>query len=139
MFPLNETFFLYFKRFIIECIYFTGQGAENQANTQKHLTAATSGRPSPVPPQVPAVPAGPLPGTSVTPQPPGQQVSPMLQMQQKQNRVTPIQKPQGLDPVRILQEREYRYLWPSFMNTPFYFIYNSMFLPCQKEMVVILN
>uniref|UniRef100_A0A8C4I3T0 SWI/SNF related BAF chromatin remodeling complex subunit ATPase 2 n=1 Tax=Dicentrarchus labrax TaxID=13489 RepID=A0A8C4I3T0_DICLA len=29
-------------------------------------------------------------------------------MQQKQNRVTPIQKPQGLDPVGILQEREYR-------------------------------
>uniref|UniRef100_A0A7N8XCW7 SWI/SNF related BAF chromatin remodeling complex subunit ATPase 2 n=1 Tax=Mastacembelus armatus TaxID=205130 RepID=A0A7N8XCW7_9TELE len=29
-------------------------------------------------------------------------------MQQKQNRITPVQKPQGLDPVGILQEREYR-------------------------------
>lgn len=86
-----------------------GQGGENQANAQKHLTPAASGRPSPAPPQASAVPAGPMPGSSVTPQPPGQQVSPMLQMQQKQNRVTPIQKPQGLDPVGILQEREYRY------------------------------
>ncbi|KAM9360220.1 putative global transcription activator SNF2L2 [Symphorus nematophorus] len=85
-----------------------GQGVENQANAQKHLTPAASGRPSPAPPQASAVPAGPMPGSSVTPQPPGQQVSPMLQMQQKQNRVTPIQKPQGLDPVGILQEREYR-------------------------------
>uniref|UniRef100_A0A4W6FH44 SWI/SNF related BAF chromatin remodeling complex subunit ATPase 2 n=1 Tax=Lates calcarifer TaxID=8187 RepID=A0A4W6FH44_LATCA len=85
-----------------------GQGAENQASAQKHLTPASSGRPSPAPPQAAAVPPGPMPGSSVTPQPPGQQVSPMLQMQQKQNRVTPIQKPQGLDPVGILQEREYR-------------------------------
>jgi len=47
----------------------------------------------------------------VAPQAPGgqQQPSPILQMQ-KQNRITPIQKPQGLDPVGILQEREYRYL-----------------------------
>ncbi|XP_074525848.1 putative global transcription activator SNF2L2 [Halichoeres trimaculatus] len=85
-----------------------GQGVENQANIQKHLTPVASGRPSPAPPQASAVPAGPAPGSSVTPQPPGQQVSPMLQMQQKQNRITPIQKPQGLDPVGILQEREYR-------------------------------
>uniref|UniRef100_A0A8C4I768 SWI/SNF related BAF chromatin remodeling complex subunit ATPase 2 n=1 Tax=Dicentrarchus labrax TaxID=13489 RepID=A0A8C4I768_DICLA len=85
-----------------------GQVGENQANAQKHLTPAASGRPSPAPPQASAVPAGPMPGSSVAPQPPGQQVSPMLQMQQKQNRVTPIQKPQGLDPVGILQEREYR-------------------------------
>ncbi|XP_028433217.1 putative global transcription activator SNF2L2 isoform X1 [Perca flavescens] len=84
-----------------------GQVGENQANAQKHLTPVPSGRPSPAPPQVSAVPAGPMPGNSVTPQPPGQQVSPMLQMQ-KQNRITPIQKPQGLDPVGILQEREYR-------------------------------
>uniref|UniRef100_A0A8D0D8D8 SWI/SNF related BAF chromatin remodeling complex subunit ATPase 2 n=1 Tax=Sander lucioperca TaxID=283035 RepID=A0A8D0D8D8_SANLU len=66
-----------------------GQGGENQANAQKHLTPVPSGRPSPAPPQVSAV------------------CPPMLQMQ-KQNRITPIQKPQGLDPVGILQEREYR-------------------------------
>uniref|UniRef100_A0A669BHQ5 SWI/SNF related BAF chromatin remodeling complex subunit ATPase 4a n=1 Tax=Oreochromis niloticus TaxID=8128 RepID=A0A669BHQ5_ORENI len=29
-------------------------------------------------------------------------------LHQKQNRITPIQKPRGLDPVEILQEREYR-------------------------------
>ncbi|KAM8885280.1 putative global transcription activator SNF2L2 isoform 2-T4 [Spinachia spinachia] len=80
-----------------------GQVAENQANPQKHLPPVPSGRPSPALP----LPAGPVPGGSVTPQPPGQQVSPMLQMQ-KQNRITPIQKPLGLDPVGILQEREYR-------------------------------
>uniref|UniRef100_A0A8C9ZW23 SWI/SNF related BAF chromatin remodeling complex subunit ATPase 2 n=1 Tax=Sander lucioperca TaxID=283035 RepID=A0A8C9ZW23_SANLU len=71
-----------------------GQGGENQANAQKHLTPVPSGRPSPAPPQVSAVP-------------PGSRCPPMLQMQ-KQNRITPIQKPQGLDPVGILQEREYR-------------------------------
>ncbi|XP_034727314.1 probable global transcription activator SNF2L2 isoform X2 [Etheostoma cragini] len=84
-----------------------GQGGENQANAQKHLTPVPSGRPSPAPPQVSTVPAGLMPGSSVTSQPSGQQVSPMLQMQ-KQNRITPVQKPQGLDPVGILQEREYR-------------------------------
>ncbi|KAG5280717.1 hypothetical protein AALO_G00063210 [Alosa alosa] len=36
------------------------------------------------------------------------QPSLIIQLQQKQNRITPIQKPQGLDPVEILQEREYR-------------------------------
>ncbi|NWX93944.1 SMCA4 protein, partial [Nothoprocta pentlandii] len=41
---------------------------------------------------------------------PGQpaQPAPMVQLHQKQNRITPIQKPRGLDPVEILQEREYR-------------------------------
>ncbi|XP_038154216.1 probable global transcription activator SNF2L2 isoform X2 [Cyprinodon tularosa] len=82
-----------------------GQGGDNQANAQKHLTPVPSGRPSPAPPPIPA---GPLPGSSAAAHPPGQQVSPMLQMQQKQNRITPVQKPQGLDPVGILQEREYR-------------------------------
>ncbi|XP_061084017.1 transcription activator BRG1 isoform X2 [Conger conger] len=32
----------------------------------------------------------------------------MVPLHQKQNRITPIQKPCGLDPVEILQEREYR-------------------------------
>uniref|UniRef100_A0A4W5MHQ6 HSA domain-containing protein n=1 Tax=Hucho hucho TaxID=62062 RepID=A0A4W5MHQ6_9TELE len=47
-------------------------------------------------------------GPSITHQPQGQQPSPVITLQQKQNRVTPIQKPQGLDPTEILQEREYR-------------------------------
>lgn len=91
-------------------VFCTGQGADNQATAQKHLTSVPSGRPSPAPPQTTAGPPGPMPGGSAAPLPQGQQVSPMLQMQQKQNRITPIQKPQGLDPVGILQEREYRYL-----------------------------
>nr|XP_057926352.1 probable global transcription activator SNF2L2 [Doryrhamphus excisus] len=84
------------------------QGGETPASASKHLAPVASGRPSPAPPPAPTIPSVPLPGGSMTPQPAGQQVSPMLQMQQKQNRVTPIQKPQGLDPVGILQEREYR-------------------------------
>lgn len=32
----------------------------------------------------------------------------MMPYHTKQNRITPIQKPCGLDPVEILQEREYR-------------------------------
>lgn len=87
------------------------QGGEGQGNAQKHLAPAASGRPSPAPPQASVVPALPMAGSSVTPQPPGQQGSSMLQMQQKQNRITPVQKPQGLDPVAILQEREYRYIF----------------------------
>ncbi|XP_078809523.1 putative global transcription activator SNF2L2 isoform X2 [Oryzias latipes] len=83
-------------------------GGENQAHVQKHLTPVSSGRPSPAPPQTSAVPPGPALSGSAAGLPPGQQVSPMLQMQQKQNRITPIQKPQGLDPMGILQEREFR-------------------------------
>lgn len=92
------------------CLAFLGQGSESQVSTQKHLTPVASGRPSPAPPQASVVPAVPMAGSSVTSQAPGQQVPSMAQMQQKQNRITPIQKPQGLDPVGILQEREYRYL-----------------------------
>lgn len=87
------------------------QAGEGQGNVQKHLSPGASGRPSPAPPQASVVPVVPMAGSSVTPQPPGQQGSPMLQMQQKQNRITPVQKPQGLDPVAILQEREYRYVF----------------------------
>ena len=69
---------------------------------------APSGRPSPAPPATTAQPpAAAVPGPSV-PQPAPGQPSPILQLQQKQSRISPIQKPQGLDPVEILQEREYR-------------------------------
>ncbi|XP_057262073.1 probable global transcription activator SNF2L2 isoform X3 [Pezoporus wallicus] len=76
------------------------------SNAQQKLPAAPpSGRPSPAP--TAAQPAAAMPGPSV-PQPPPGQPSPIIQLQQKQNRISPIQKPQGLDPVEILQEREYR-------------------------------
>ncbi|KAM6329456.1 putative global transcription activator SNF2L2 isoform 4-T8 [Alca torda] len=78
----------------------------NVSNAQQKLPAPPpSGRPSPAPPA--AQPATAMPGPSV-PQPPPGQPSPIVQLQQKQNRISPIQKPQGLDPVEILQEREYR-------------------------------
>uniref|UniRef100_A0A8C0F812 SWI/SNF related, matrix associated, actin dependent regulator of chromatin, subfamily a, member 2 n=1 Tax=Bubo bubo TaxID=30461 RepID=A0A8C0F812_BUBBB len=76
------------------------------SNAQQKLPAPPpSGRPSPAP--AAAQPAAAMPGPSV-PQPPPGQPSPIVQLQQKQNRISPIQKPQGLDPVEILQEREYR-------------------------------
>ncbi|XP_071208564.1 probable global transcription activator SNF2L2 isoform X2 [Salvelinus alpinus] len=83
-----------------------GQGGDTPSNPQKLLAPPPSGRPSPAPPQAP--PPGPMSGPSITHQPQGQQPSPVITLQQKQNRVTPIQKPQGLDPTEILQEREYR-------------------------------
>lgn len=72
---------------------------------QKLAVPPPSGRPSPAPPT--AAPTVALPGPSV-PQPTPGQPAPIVQLQQKQNRISPIQKPQGLDPVEILQEREYR-------------------------------
>uniref|UniRef100_A0A672V9A4 SWI/SNF related BAF chromatin remodeling complex subunit ATPase 2 n=1 Tax=Strigops habroptila TaxID=2489341 RepID=A0A672V9A4_STRHB len=87
--------------------YDAGQAPDmSVSNAQQKLPAAPpSGRPSPAP--VAAQPAAAMPGPSV-PQPPPGQPSPIVQLQQKQNRISPIQKPQGLDPVEILQEREYR-------------------------------
>ncbi|XP_028569071.2 SWI/SNF-related matrix-associated actin-dependent regulator of chromatin subfamily A member 2 isoform X2 [Podarcis muralis] len=84
-----------------------GQGPEmNVPSTpQKLPVPSPSGRPSPAP--APAQPAAVMPGPSVPP-PAAGQPSPIVQLQQKQNRISPIQKPQGLDPVEILQEREYR-------------------------------
>uniref|UniRef100_A0A673NGT0 Probable global transcription activator SNF2L2 n=1 Tax=Sinocyclocheilus rhinocerous TaxID=307959 RepID=A0A673NGT0_9TELE len=70
-----------------------GQGSETPSAPQKLLVPAPSGRPSPAPPLPPPGPGQP---------------SLIIQLQQKQNRITPIQKPQGLDPVELLQEREYR-------------------------------
>ncbi|MCJ8746944.1 hypothetical protein PDJAM_G00147650 [Pangasius djambal] len=97
-----------------------GQGAEASSGSQKLPVPAPSGRPSPAPPQAPTA-AQAMPSTSLTPQPQSQpqaqqpqqqqgpgQTSLIIQLQQKQNRITPIQKPQGLDPVELLQEREYR-------------------------------
>ncbi|KAG7281626.1 hypothetical protein CRUP_019138 [Coryphaenoides rupestris] len=69
-----------------------------------------TGRPSPAPPPVPpaASPVGP-PQTQQSPGS-GQPTQPtaMMAHHAKQNRVTPIQKPSGLDPGELLQEREYR-------------------------------
>ncbi|XP_026107085.1 probable global transcription activator SNF2L2 isoform X4 [Carassius auratus] len=90
-----------------------GQGSETPSAQQKLSVPAPSGRPSPAPPLAPTGTQA-VPSTSLTsqpqPQPPAGpgQPSLIIQLQQKQNRITPIQKPQGLDPVELLQEREYR-------------------------------
>ncbi|XP_030644695.1 putative global transcription activator SNF2L2 isoform X2 [Chanos chanos] len=96
------------------------QSTETASVPQKLPVPAPSGRPSPVPSQAPPQPQA-TPSTSLCqlPQPqqqqqqqqqqqPAGQPSLLMQLQQKQNRITPIQKPQGLDPVELLQEREYR-------------------------------
>lgn len=74
---------------------------------QKLITPQPTGRPSPAPPSLPPAaspvmpPQTPSPGHPLPP-------APMIQLHPKQNRITPIQKPRGLDPVEVLQEREYR-------------------------------
>ncbi|EDL41639.1 SWI/SNF related, matrix associated, actin dependent regulator of chromatin, subfamily a, member 2, isoform CRA_b [Mus musculus] len=78
-----------------------------QSAPQKLSAPAPSGRPSPAPQAAVQPTATAVPGPSVQQPAPGQP-SPVLQLQQKQSRISPIQKPQGLDPVEILQEREYR-------------------------------
>uniref|UniRef100_A0A8C0FFR0 SWI/SNF related, matrix associated, actin dependent regulator of chromatin, subfamily a, member 2 n=1 Tax=Bubo bubo TaxID=30461 RepID=A0A8C0FFR0_BUBBB len=96
-----------FNRQSESTVYDSGQAPDmSVSNAQQKLPAPPpSGRPSPAP--AAAQPAAAMPGPSV-PQPPPGQPSPIVQLQQKQNRISPIQKPQGLDPVEILQEREYR-------------------------------
>lgn len=99
----------------------TGPGQDlllsGQSTPQKLSAPAPSGRPSPAPPATAQPTATAVPGPSVQQPAPGQP-SPVLQLQQKQSRISPIQKPQGLDPVEILQEREYRYCWPSRKASP---------------------
>ncbi len=75
---------------------------------QKLIPPQPTGRPSPAPPSVPPAASPVMPPQT---QSPGQPVqpTPMMPYHAKQNRITPIQKPCGLDPVEILQEREYRY------------------------------
>ncbi|XP_034386499.1 transcription activator BRG1 isoform X4 [Cyclopterus lumpus] len=69
---------------------------------QKLIPPQPTGRPSVHPAASPIM----APQT----QSPGQpaQPTPMMPYHAKQNRITPIQKPCGLDPVEILQEREFR-------------------------------
>ncbi|KAG1967195.1 transcription activator BRG1 [Pimephales promelas] len=72
---------------------------------QKLIPPQPTGRPSPAPPSVPPAASPVMPPQT---QSPGQPAQPPMVLHQKQNRITPIQKPRGLDPVEILQEREYR-------------------------------
>uniref|UniRef100_A0AAQ4RL48 SWI/SNF related, matrix associated, actin dependent regulator of chromatin, subfamily a, member 4 n=1 Tax=Gasterosteus aculeatus aculeatus TaxID=481459 RepID=A0AAQ4RL48_GASAC len=65
------------------------------------------GRPSPAPPSVPPAASPVIPPQTQSPGQPAQP-TPMMPYHGKQNRITPIQKPCGLDPVEILQEREFR-------------------------------
>lgn len=88
----------------------TGPMANAAAPTstpQKLIPPQPTGRPSPAPPAVPPAASPVMPPQTQSPGQPAQP-APMVQLHQKQNRITPIQKPRGLDPVEILQEREYR-------------------------------
>lgn len=74
---------------------------------QKLIPPQTTGRPSPAPPSVPPAASPVMPPQTQSPGQPAQPI-PVMPYHAKQNRITPIQKPCGLDPVEILQEREYR-------------------------------
>uniref|UniRef100_A0A4W3GQL3 SWI/SNF related BAF chromatin remodeling complex subunit ATPase 4a n=1 Tax=Callorhinchus milii TaxID=7868 RepID=A0A4W3GQL3_CALMI len=74
---------------------------------QKLAPPQPTGRPSPAPPAVPPAASPVMPPQTQSPGQPTQP-APMVQLHSKQNRITPIQKPRGLDPVELLQEREYR-------------------------------
>lgn len=73
---------------------------------QKLIPPQPTGRPSPAPPSVPPAASPVMPPQTHSPGQPA--LPPPMILHQKQNRITPIQKPRGLDPVEILQEREYR-------------------------------
>ncbi|KAL2087284.1 hypothetical protein ACEWY4_018343 [Coilia grayii] len=75
--------------------------------SQKLIPPQPTGRPSPTPPSVPSAASPVMPPQTQMPGQPAQP-TPMVSLHQKQIRITPIQKPCGLDPVDILQEREYR-------------------------------
>uniref|UniRef100_A0A8D0AKL4 SWI/SNF related BAF chromatin remodeling complex subunit ATPase 4 n=1 Tax=Sander lucioperca TaxID=283035 RepID=A0A8D0AKL4_SANLU len=74
---------------------------------QKLIPPQPTGRPSPAPPSVPPAASPVMPPQTQSPGQPTQP-TPMMPYHAKQNRITPIQKPCGLDPVEILQEREFR-------------------------------
>ncbi|XP_075062877.1 SWI/SNF-related matrix-associated actin-dependent regulator of chromatin subfamily A member 4 isoform X2 [Mixophyes fleayi] len=74
---------------------------------QKLIPPQPTGRPSPAPPSVPPAASPVMPPQTQSPGQPAQP-PPMVQYHSKANRITPIQKPRGLDPVEVLQEREYR-------------------------------
>ncbi|KAA0713500.1 Transcription activator BRG1 [Triplophysa tibetana] len=77
---------------------------------QKLMPTQPTGRPSPAPPSVPPAASPVMPPQTQSPghlSHPSQAMT-ILPLHQKQNRITPVQKPCGLDLVEILQEREYR-------------------------------
>uniref|UniRef100_A0A7N9B1J9 Transcription activator BRG1-like n=1 Tax=Mastacembelus armatus TaxID=205130 RepID=A0A7N9B1J9_9TELE len=84
-----------------------GSGYTPSNAPQKLIPPQPTGRPSPAPPSVPPAASPVMPPQTQSPGQPAQP-TPMMPYHAKQNRITPIQKPCGLDPVEILQEREYR-------------------------------
>uniref|UniRef100_A0A1A8E8D8 SWI/SNF related, matrix associated, actin dependent regulator of chromatin, subfamily a, member 4 n=2 Tax=Nothobranchius kadleci TaxID=1051664 RepID=A0A1A8E8D8_NOTKA len=74
---------------------------------QKLIPPQPTGRPSPAPPSVPPAASPVMPPQTQSPGQPAQP-PPIMPYHTKLNRITPVQKPCGLDPVEILQEREYR-------------------------------
>lgn len=75
---------------------------------QQHVASPI--RPGQQPPQQMMLgQTGPISPRGPTNQSQAAQQAPPGGMQQKQNKITPVTKPDGLDPVQILQERENRY------------------------------
>lgn len=83
-----------------------GQAEPARAPRQK-LLGARAQRPAPHQrPRRSAPPTAAVPGPSVPPAGPG--AATILQLQQKQSRISPVQETARPGPVEILQEREYR-------------------------------
>lgn len=68
--------------------------------TSQTQPPGTSGPSSTTPPQQKPGPGG---------VPPNASTQALMTMQQKQNRIAPVSKPAGLDPIELLNERENRY------------------------------
>ena len=59
----------------------------------------------------------PKPGVAVPGTPHTPSVQALMSMQQKQNRIAPVPKPSGLDPVELLNERENRFVEDPYFNS----------------------
>ena len=89
---------------------------QSQPQTQP-MSQPSSQAQSPMPQQAPPSSQGPPGPQSTTPPqqkmgagagPPNTSMQAMMTMQQRQNRIAPVAKPVGLDPIELLNERENR-------------------------------
>lgn len=93
-----------------------GQVPNSQVSHSQSFSSGYSGQMTQVPPntgasQLPQRPPGQQPGAHTQTGPQGAAHPPSTQsiMQQKHSKIAPVSKPQGLNPIDLLNERENRY------------------------------
>lgn len=101
-----KTFFCCYAKLRVYVVGPMVNAAAPASAPQKLIPPQPTGRPSPAPPSVPPAASPVMPPQTQSPGQPAQ--PPPMMLHPKHNRITPVQKPRGLDPVEILQEREYR-------------------------------